>query len=280
MESPNGNVVEHLESVSPIPLNGKDRNCLVQRVLVGICLKGHTPPESYHDRMIMAFNMGCVESEARMRNDPVRYEFKWFSCGEIFVPFAREQLAMMAIQHNCEWLFMIDDDMIADPNLFFNLVRHDKDIVAGLAFTRNPPHNPVMYQTIEGYDPNNGGEYFKTLTVQSYPRNKLVECDGVGFGAVVIKTDALKKMGQPWFMSTSPTGEDVLFCNKAKKLGFHVFMDTSQKMGHLGNKIVITEEYADRMNNLDEKSREKLYGQYTKYPSMDLNRGMPLEAVD
>lgn len=245
---------------------------IIKKVAVGICLKGHTPPESYHDRMMMAFNLGIYETEQRLVNHPVQYQFMWFSAGEIFVAFARDQLAKMAVDHGCDYLFMVDDDMLCPPDLFYQLVHHNVDIVAPLAFTRNPPHNPVMFSVKEGWDTVAKSEYYITHPVKSYPRNKLVECDAVGFGAVLIKTEVIKKVPTPWFMSTSPTGEDILFCNKAKKMGAKVFMDTSIKLGHLGRPNVITEEYADEYNKTDEKERELRYGKYEKYPSLDMTR--------
>ncbi len=48
-------------------------------------------------------------------------------------------------------------------------------------------------------------------------------------------------------MSTSPTGEDILFCVNAKKQAkARVFMDTRIKLGHLGDPILIDEDYYDQ----------------------------------
>lgn len=245
---------------------------VVKKVAVGIALKGHTPPSSYHDRMIMAFVMGGMEAEAKIRGIKECYEFLWFSAGEIFIPFAREQLAAEALRNNCDYLFMVDDDMMCPPDLFFQLVKHDVDICAALAFTRNPPHLPVIYQAIEGWDAVTRRDYFINNSVKNYPKNKLVECDAVGFGAVLIKTELFKKMERPWFMGSHGTGEDIHFCYQAKKKGFRVFMDTAVKLGHLGNNIVITEEYSEQFNRLSDEEKEKIYGQYQKYPTEGLVR--------
>lgn len=241
----------------------------VKRVAIGIPLKGHTAPEGYHDRMMMAFNLGIREMEMRISGVSPRYEFVWFTAGEIFVPFARDQLARMAIEHNCDYLFMVDDDMIAPPDLFFDLVKHDVDIVAPLAFTRNPPHHAVVYQTECGYSGVVHSEYFKTEFVKNYPKNQLFECDAVGFGAVLIKTEVLLGMQIPWFMSTSPTGEDILFCINAKKKGFKVWMDSSVKLGHLSHSIIVTEEYAERFQGLTPEQRERQFGFFRKYPTLE-----------
>lgn len=240
----------------------------VKRVLVGIALKGHTPPESYHDRMLMAYCMGGAEIEQKRDGISPRYEFVWVSAGEIFIPFARETLAEQALKHDCDYLFMVDDDMLAMPDLFYRLAKHDVDIVAPLAFTRNPPHQAVLFSVVEGYDPITKKEYYINNPVKNYPREKLVECDAVGFGAVLIKTSVLKGMKKMYFMGTPGAGEDVHFCVQAKKAGFRVFMDTATKLGHLSHPIVVTEKYSDDYNAMDPAEKDKFFGEYTKYPSM------------
>ncbi len=160
---------------------------------------------------------------------------------------------------------MVDDDMMAPPDLFYKLVAHNKDIIAPLAFTRNPDHKPVIYETIEGYDRGVGSKFGLTRFVVNYPKNKLVECDAVGFGAVLIKTDVFRKMPKPWFFGMESTGEDITLCLKARKIGFSVWMDTSVKLGHLGSPTIITEEYSETWNKLSSEEKEKMYGRFQKY---------------
>lgn len=237
----------------------------VYKVLVGIPLKGHTPPQSYHDRMLMWKNLGGQEVVDFYEKKNPRYVFSFGAVGEMLVPYARERLAEGALEVGADYLLMIDDDMLAPVDLFYKLVAHDKDIIAPLAFTRNPDHKPVIYETVEGYDPLSTNRYGMTRFVMNYPRNTLVECDAVGFGAVLIKTDVLRAMKKPWFFGMESTGEDITFCLKAKKLGFSVWMDTSVKLGHLGAPTIITEEYSDAWNKLNPEEREKTYGRFDKY---------------
>jgi GT2 family glycosyltransferase len=191
--------------------------------------------------------------------------FSLATVGEIFVPFARERLADAVLESESDFLFMCDDDMLAPEDLFYQLAAHDKDVIAPLAFTRNPNHHPVIYQEIAGFDPVTNQSFSLPKFVHNYPRNQLVQCDAVGFGAVLIKTDVLKKVPKPWFFGMEGTGEDVAFCYKARKAGFEVWMDTSIKLGHLGAPVVVTEEYSEMWNKLSEPERNKLYGPYRKY---------------
>lgn len=257
-----GDVLEHSEK----PLL-KEK---VLKVMVGIPLKGHTPPRSYHDRMLMFKHLGNQEVVDFYEKKDPRYVFSFGSVGEILVPYARERLAEGALAEGCDYLLMIDDDMLAPPDLFYKLAAHNKDIVAALAFTRNPDHKPVIYETVEGFSHETGKSYGFTRFVNNYPRNQLVECDAVGFGAVLIKTDVFKKLPQPWFFGMERTGEDITLCVKAKKAGFQIFMDTSLKLGHLGTPCIITEEYSDQWNKMSSEEREKLYGRFDKYETDNL----------
>lgn len=237
----------------------------VIKVLVGIPLKGHTPPQSYHDRMLMFKNLGGQEAVDFFEKKNPRHIFALGAIGEMLVPYARERLAESALEIGADYLFMVDDDMMAPPDLFYKLVRHNKDIIAPLAFTRNPDHKPVIYETIEGYDKSVGTKYGLTRFVVNYPKNQLVECDAVGFGAVLIKTEVFRRMPKPWFFGMESTGEDITLCLKAKKLGFSVWMDTSVKLGHLGAPTIITEEYSENWNKLSPDEKDKMYGRFQKY---------------
>ena len=59
-----------------------------------------------------------------------------------------------------DYILFIDDDMICPPDLFERLYKHQKDIVAALAFTRYPPHKPVIYKLTKG-----GGINGKRITL-------------------------------------------------------------------------------------------------------------------
>lgn len=242
---------------------------IVYKVLVGIPICGSTHPKAYHDRMIMWQHLGGREAEDFYEKRSPRFVFGLGAIGNILTPFAREKLAESALAVGAEYLFMVDDDMLAPVDLFYKLQASGKDIIAPLAFTRNPDHKSVCYETKEGFDQSSRTRYGFTKFVGNYPRNTLFECDAVGFGAVLIRTEVFRKTPKPWFFGMSETGEDITLCIKAKRAGFGVWMDSRIKLGHLSDPIVVTEEYSDQWNKLSPDQREKQYGTFTKYSSMD-----------
>lgn len=83
--------------------------------------------------------------------------------------------------------------------------------------------------------------------MKNYPEDTLVECDAVGFGAVLIKMDIVRKMKPPYFFSTTGSGEDIYFCMKSRQeAGARIFMDTRVKLGHLSKPPIIDEEYYEK----------------------------------
>ena len=240
------------------------------KVLVGIPKDGKTEPRAYDNRMELCFHLGALQALSangiyELCGVPfeypknIKFEFYIATIGRVFTALARERITETALSLGADYLFMIDDDMIEPTDLFENLFRHDVDIVAPLAFTRYPPHKPVLYELKTGYDAVEKKEYYINYPVMNYPKNTLVQCDAVGFGAVLIKVGVFRDIPKSWFMNTSPAGEDIHFCWKAGKHGKKIFMDTSVKLGHLSDPKEITEEVYESNENI-----ESLKGEYVK----------------
>lgn len=247
----------------------------VVKVMWGIPNEGHTLTDAYDNRLLMAQHMGCLQALSHFGvkkygeadfdyPSDVEFEFYQATVGNVLTPVARQRIAELAVEENMDYLFMIDDDMISPVDLFERLYKHQKDIVGALAFTRFAPHKPVIYILTEGYDPVEKKDYYISQSYLTYPKDTLVECDAVGFGAVLIKVDILRSMRRPWFVAATGRGEDIQFCFDARKAGFKVFMDTATKLGHLGPPKNVTEEvYEAETNNAE--LREKYGSSPLKY---------------
>ena len=234
-----------------------DNNKEVIKVLTVIPNEGHVYCEAYTNRLLNFFALGKLQATQEIKEVKPRFQFHYTTLARMLTPLAREEAAKLALEHDMDYLFMIDDDMDCPDDLFQRLWANDVDIVAPLAFTRNYPHKPVLYKIEEGFDPVTQTPYFFNHWINKYPRNKLVQCDAVGFGAVLIKRKVLDGVKEPRFMSTNATGEDILFCHKARKEGFKVYMDTSIKLGHFSHPIDITEEYVDKLHAHTKEADDK-----------------------
>lgn len=239
------------------------------KVVFGVPTEGHTPVEAFQSIRLITFHHGVLQADSKAKNLPVQFEFYDRTAGRMFTPMARELMAQTALQLGADYLFMMDDDMLAPADLFDRLYRHDVDVVAALAFTRNPPYSAVLYEVKEGYDPHLKRRYALTQWIKNFPKGKLVECDAAGFGAVLIKVDVLRNMKPPYFMCSSGTGEDIWFCMRAKQEArAKIFMDTSTEIGHIGSPIIVDSALNARHN--DPEEMERIYGPYKKYGVYDV----------
>lgn len=221
------------------------------RVLVGIPRASYGQPEAADNQFDIANYLG------KLQNMPGNtFKFYCTSIGRCVVQLARETFAKYSVFHNCDFLFMLDDDMIFPVDIFTQLYTRmvknpEVDICACLAFQRREPYNPVIYIQREGFDPVCKDQYYSNEVVKNYPKDTLFECDAVGFGGVLIKTKVIATLNEPYFMSTNPSGEDVLFCYHARKAGFRVFVDTACKSEHLGPSQIINEIVYEKFNNIN-----------------------------
>lgn len=224
----------------------------IYKVAISIPSEGHTLPEAYDNHLVLSFHLGALQEKLKHENAPIQYEFYWYTTGRILTALAREKLVQEALKGGMDFIFMYDDDMVLPIDtvefLLKDMEEHpEMDVVAPLAFMRNPPHYAVIYTVVEGYDKDSHQPYFINQFVKNYPKDTLVECDAVGFGGAMIRMSMVKKLKPPYFFSTTGSGEDIYFCMKSRQeVGARIFMDTRVKLGHLGKPPVIDEAYFEK----------------------------------
>lgn len=227
-----------------------------KKVVIGIPNEGHVSDIAYDNHLALSFHLGRLEAtmEYKPKLNPLknRYEFYWHTVGRILTPMAREKLIASALQMKADYILMYDDDMILPIDMVEFMLKDmeehpEIDILAPLAFMRNVPHYAVIYTTTEGYDEVRRSAYHVNNFYLDWPRDQLIECDAVGFGAVLINMRIFKDMKPPYCFSTTGAGEDLYLCFKAKKeANARIFMDTRVKLGHIGRPAIVDEEYHDK----------------------------------
>jgi len=151
-----------------------------------------------------------------------------------------------------EWLLFIDDDMVWRPEAIGRLVgrreEFDLDMVSGLCFRRGEPYQPTMYMR---ETPTEGGY----MTREVWEPEEIVEVDATGCAFLLIHRRVFEMIaggpmppyahrnregGPPpnYFRWEGTLGEDLRFCQDAKKAGARVWVDTSIPIGHVSERIV------------------------------------------
>lgn len=146
----------------------------------------------------------------------------------------RNMAADIALRSECDYLCFIDDDVIVEPNTIQSLLdaleKSGADVAMAETYVRGIPYNAMFFK-----DRNGKLEHYNDFEAE-VDSNGLVECDAVGFSAVLIKCDLLKKLSKPYFVTGPSFTEDVYFCVKAKEeLGkdkVKYVVDTRVPTGH------------------------------------------------
>lgn len=169
-----------------------------------------------------------------------------------------------------DWILFIDSDMVWQPEAIKVLVetrdKFDLDIVGGLCFQRGDPYQPTLYKKAA-----TGGGY---TYLEKWPENAAYEVDATGMAFClvhkrvfdrVLQSQAKQGFGEfedhedpetgemikgrkgqipaPFFRWEGRYGEDFLFCQEAKAVGCRIFVDTSVKVGHVGEQVITEETF-------------------------------------
>lgn len=138
------------------------------------------------------------------------YEFALNSPRRASIDRMRNQTASLAIAHGFDYICFIDDDVLVPFDGLQKLIESDKDIVAGWTIIRGHPFDNMFFK----WDATKTG-----LNRWNDPPSDsgLLDCGAVGFSFVLIKTEILKKIPPPFFVTGPNNTEDIYFCVKAQK---------------------------------------------------------------
>jgi glycosyltransferase involved in cell wall biosynthesis len=179
-------------------------------------------------------------------------------CGCSVVSRARNLLAQDMIESECDFLLFIDSDINFEPEAIFRLLAwgsddSHKDIVAAVPRIRS--ENMVYIADLD-YDEN--GEL--TMNAMGLVRAKRVATAFMLVRREVFVTMAAAHPEWTYYDKRSDRnltamfdfkvtdegymGEDFLFCDRARALGFEVWVDPTITLGHMG-----VQEYVGNFGN-------------------------------
>jgi GT2 family glycosyltransferase len=140
-----------------------------------------------------------------------------------------------------DYLMWIDSDMVFQPEQFFKLIDHDKDVVSGM-YKMSDNKN---YATVENMDEDffEQWSYYQFLQDNDIKKKngKLFKADYTGMGWMLVKYGVIEKMKYPYFYPRKTTHkpgweefvwDDVEFCLRVREAGFDVWVDPNIIPGH------------------------------------------------
>jgi hypothetical protein len=218
----------------------------MKNVCIGIPCYSSVAHETLEDYMRFAYHLGrrMPEYNFFLAIKPKSEQFR-----------ARNAIVTAAMQMNCDYLFMIDDDHVIDwkdtqgPNSRYDflskLISHMEDdpkigIAGALYYHRGGDCLPVVMK--EGKD---GGYYYMR---DDEITHGLQEVAVQGGGAMLCRMDTLLRIQQPIFEPEFKYGTDIQVCQKVRDAGFRVMCDTSIVLGHvLNRREIVTPETRTRI---------------------------------
>lgn len=148
---------------------------------------------------------------------------------------ARNEIVEFALSQGANYIYWLDDDVLAPPESFMKLYRHNKDIINGVYWSKSNPPMPLLFRN------HLEGPYW------NWRVGDLIEIDAAGNGLTLVKTDVYRKiqkeLGDPWYsteyasfkgVKETPYNntEDLYFYWKARNAGYKIWADTSVQAVH------------------------------------------------
>ncbi len=175
-----------------------------------------------------------------LSNSQVVYNiFTPISC---YIHDSREATGEHALNLKADYVLFIDSDMKFPENALSVLMSRNVDIIGAMYNFRSFPKKSVIKlddkysEECKSEATGNENEIYATLKDSTRP----FRCAALGGGFTLIKTDVFRKLPQPWFffefsrIPNKAVGEDVWFCNLARKHGYEVWADPTIEVGHIG----------------------------------------------
>ena len=186
-----------------------------------------TSPHTIPSRFLQPFL--AIVSYTHQKVGPVNVSISTHYC----TYEARNICMRDALKANSDYIFFLDVDVLAHPDIIEQLLKSGKEIVSGPYHMKTPPYRPIAF-TRSG----NEGEYDLNTSIEE---EKLYEVDGVGGGCLLIKRGVLEKISEPYFdvkLNGKNLGEDLYFCHKAQEAGYKIWYDnTIFEVRHLGASV-------------------------------------------
>src|SRR3990167_4334822 len=156
--------------------------------------------------------------------------------GSTYLPDARNLIHSRYLeQSNCEFLMMLDSDVLTPPGFEHKLLKHMEQnpevrMVGGWYRKKDEPYPPVVYHW--GHLDENHVEQWTQYTEEEIGVG-LQQVDGAGAGCWLMHRSVAEAIGpKPYSMAQG--GEDLHLCRKVTAAGFSMWIDWDIRCAHAG----------------------------------------------
>jgi len=147
--------------------------------------------------------------------------------------------ALRNIPPEAQWAFFLDDDQTFDQDILVRMLETmygmpGIDALAGWYVKKTPPFPPIIFADA----PMDSEVAFDRLmlsdVVEAKKRSPLLQIAACGGGILLVKREALDKIGDPWFTPGPGRqwGGDIGFGKSMKDHGLKLWADLALPVGH------------------------------------------------
>ena len=179
-------------------------------------------------------------------------EIKTFRVSSSSVAINRNKIWRMAKEAKCDYLLMIDNDMVFRKNLVEKLLEVEKVmpncVYTGMACVGGKPWYPAVWAE----SPEDG----KGMILWDWPRHQRFEVHFIGaFGFLVPKSILYsKKLPEDPFCERDGRSEDHSFSKEVRNAGFRLICDPTIEFGHLRLQPVTPKWWDEEKQGLDPRN--------------------------
>ena len=189
------------------------------------------------DFMSTAFVKALQGLTEQLHRDGVPFEVD-IQTGTL-VYFGRDRLARRAVNEGFTRVLWLDSDMVFAPTIYDELTFCGAPFVTAVAVSRREPFASCIFEKIAPEPVR--------FDVKQLPREPF-EVAGCGLACALTETTILREVLQAEgtaFFPTQKFGEDVAFCDRARRLGHRIVCDPHVRVGHIGH-IAVYPDDAER----------------------------------
>lgn len=151
---------------------------------------------------------------------------------------ARNLMVLAAKAWCCDYLLMVDADVVPPSDALKRLISHGKDVCMGwyVRGSSDDGRTCAIKLGTRGYEDSYDAGFFMAA-------DDLVEVKGNGMGCALVRTSVFDRLPHPWFKFTdypdgSALGEDYWFCQQCSCAGIKLWVDPFVGCAHVHDRVL------------------------------------------
>jgi 2-polyprenyl-3-methyl-5-hydroxy-6-metoxy-1,4-benzoquinol methylase len=146
---------------------------------------------------------------------------------------ARNLLISAAMSEHCDFLLMLDDDMLPPPDLLQRLLAHQKPVMGALYWQRGGAYHPVIMREFALQGDLKKFQFLSPDDPIIVEKPGVHQVDVIGGGCLLFDVTVFAELMKPYFWWEAEFGTDITICHRLRDAGIPIHVDTSIEIPHV-----------------------------------------------